>query len=240
MRKAVEGSRLLKQVLLQKQRCIFFFTTFFASFVHSKVVGTLAKMQKKQKLRASHQARTQKRVLIQLSTRAFGEFVTWKGSWGQGRAFVESKTDACVSNRVVESKTDVCVSNRGFHKQGFLISGDEMAVQKAINMISTQSLTAVASPQDCAIETTDKKSKREQIVDAKSASEAKVSFFSCSPQSMLCFKCLFIGCWDSCHDATEADAESRPSSKNSKEGFDTVVKKSFWTVCQMERQLGPG
>ena len=135
-------------------------------------------MQQKQELKGSHQATTQKRVLIQLSTRAFGQFVEWKGSWGQGRAFVESKTDACVSNRVVESKTDVCVSNRGFHKQGFLISGDEMAVQKAINMIATQSLTAVASPQDCSIETTDKTSRREQIVDAKSASEAKVSFFS--------------------------------------------------------------
>ena len=131
-------------------------------------------MQQKQELKGSHQATTQKRVLIQLSTRAFGQFVEWKGSWGQGRAFVESKTDACVSNRVVESKTDVCVSNRGFHKQGFLISGDEMAVQKAINMIATQSLTAVASPQDCSIEITDKTSRRELKAGRQARTQKKV------------------------------------------------------------------
>ena len=106
-------------------------------------------MQQKQELKGSHQARTQKRVLIRLSTRAFGQFVKWKGSWGQGRAFVESVTGARVKNGLVA--TNPRVKNRCFGKQ-FLISGDELAVQRAINMTVTQSLTAVASPRDYTIE----------------------------------------------------------------------------------------
>ena len=76
---------------------------------------------------ASHQA------LIWLPKRPYGQFVAWKGNWGKGRAFVVSETGASVKNR-------------GGYK--FLISGDENAVQRAINMIVTQSLTAVASSND--------------------------------------------------------------------------------------------
>ena len=77
---------------------------------------------------ASHQA------VIRLSNRAYGQFVEWKGSWGKGRAFVVSKTGASVKNK------------RGAGR--FTIAGDELAVQRAINMIVTQSLTAVASSND--------------------------------------------------------------------------------------------
>ena len=77
---------------------------------------------------ASHQA------VIRLYNRAYGQFVEWKGSWSKGRAFVVSKTGASVKNR------------RGAGR--FTIAGDELAVQRAINMIVTQSLTAVASSND--------------------------------------------------------------------------------------------
>jgi len=121
-----------------------------SSASEAKIVRTLAKIQQKQKLEGSYQAGTQKRILLQLSTRAFEQFVKWKGSWGQGRAFVESKTDAWVSNR-------------GFDEQRFLIRGaDEMSVQKVINMIVTQSLTAVASPHDYSIEIPRKRKKKKR------------------------------------------------------------------------------
>ena len=76
---------------------------------------------------ASHQ------TFIRLSNRAYEQFVKWKGSWGKGRAFVVSETGASVKNRGAER---------------FLISGDENAVKRAINMIVTQSLTAEASLND--------------------------------------------------------------------------------------------
>ena len=80
---------------------------------------------------ASHQA------VIRLSNRAYGQFVEWKGSWSKGRAFVVSKTGASVKNRSV-----------GGGGERFTIAGDKLAVQRAINMIVTQSLTAVASSND--------------------------------------------------------------------------------------------
>ena len=76
---------------------------------------------------ASHQA------LIRLKRRVYGQFVAWKGNWGKGRAYVVSETGASVKNRGGER---------------FFISGDKCAVNKAINMIVTQSLTAVASSDD--------------------------------------------------------------------------------------------
>ena len=60
-------------------------------------------------------------------------FVAWKGNWGKGRAYVVSETGASVKNRGGER---------------FFISGDKCAVNKAINMIVTQSVTAVASSDD--------------------------------------------------------------------------------------------
>ena len=77
--------------------------------------------------KASHQA------LICLSQRAYGQFVAWKGNWGEGRAFVVSETGASVKNRA---------------GMRFFISGDEQAVKRAIDMIVTQSTTDVASPHD--------------------------------------------------------------------------------------------
>ena len=84
---------------------------------------------------ASHQA------VIRLYNRAYGQFVEWKGSWSKGRAFVMSKTGASVKNRSAGGVLHC-------PKDKFLISGDELAVQRAINMIVTQSLTAVASSND--------------------------------------------------------------------------------------------
>ena len=77
--------------------------------------------------------RANHRTLIQLSNRAYEQFVEWKGNWTKGRAFVVSETGASVKNR---------------GRERFLISGDEHAVERAINMIVTQSPTAVASPND--------------------------------------------------------------------------------------------
>ena len=85
---------------------------------------------KKISKRASHQ------TLIQLSENAFEQFVAWKGNWSNGREFVEGETGASVKNRL-EGK--------------FFISGDESAVKRAINMIVTQSLAGVASPDDYTI-----------------------------------------------------------------------------------------
>ena len=76
---------------------------------------------------ASHQ------TLIRLSNRAYEQFVKWKGSWAKGRAFVVNETGASVKNRGEER---------------FLIAGDKSAVERAINMIVTQSPTAVASSND--------------------------------------------------------------------------------------------
>merc|ERR1712192_130937 len=72
-------------------------------------------------------------TLIRLPNRAYEQFVKWKGSWGKGRAFVVSETGASVKNRGEEK---------------FSISGDKSAVERAINMIATQSPTAVASSND--------------------------------------------------------------------------------------------
>ena len=62
--------------------------------------------------------------------------MAWKGNWGKGRAFVVNETGASVKNK-------------GDRK--FLISGQESDVEKAINMIVTQSDTGVASPDDYSI-----------------------------------------------------------------------------------------
>jgi len=111
----------------------------------ARVFGTLGKMEQKQELKASHQKRTQRRVLVQLSSRAYGQFKKWKGNWSASRAFVENESGAWVKMR---------------KKLRFMISGDELDVERAINMSVTQSLTAVASPHDYTIVINDKKKKK--------------------------------------------------------------------------------
>ena len=111
----------------------------------ARVFGTLGKMEQKQELKASHQKRTQRRVLVQLSSRAYGQFKKWKGNWSASRAFVENESGAWVKMR---------------KKLRFMISGDELDVERAINMSVTQSLTAVASPNDYTIVINDKKKKK--------------------------------------------------------------------------------
>ena len=71
-------------------------------------------------------------------------------------------------------------------------------------------------------------SRREQIGEV---SEAKVSFFFLLHHNLGFVSyiiCPFIEC---CQGATEAGTERKPPGNNSKEGFDTIVNKSFWTVC---------
>ena len=115
----------------------------------ARVFGTLGKMEQKQELKASHQKRTLRRVLIQLSSKAYGQFKKWKGNWSESRAFVENESGAWVKMR---------------KKLRFMISGDELDVERAINMSVTQSLTAVASPHDYTIVINDKKKKNRNKV----------------------------------------------------------------------------
>ena len=93
-----------------------------------------------------------KQILIWLPKRPYGQFVAWKGNWGKGRAFVVSETGASVKNRGGGQ---------------FLISGDEIAVQRAINMIVTQSLTAVASSNDYNIMNQNKHDKKQMVRSQK-------------------------------------------------------------------------
>ena len=95
--------------------------------------ATMRQKLKKISKRATHE------TLLWLPKRSYEQFVAWKGDWGKGRAFVVGETGASVKNR------------GGGHPAGgdrLLISGNKIAVERAINMIVTQSLTAVASPDD--------------------------------------------------------------------------------------------
>ena len=100
----------------------------------SHEAGTQKKSKKemRQKLKTISKGAAQQ-TLIWLPKRSYEQFVAWKGNWGKGRAYVVSETGASVKNR---------------GGKRFFISGDKCAVSKAINMIVTQSVTAVASSDD--------------------------------------------------------------------------------------------
>ena len=96
----------------------------------------IVKRRRNYRIKKISRKKSSHHTLIQLSQKSFEQFMAWKGNWWEGRAFVVGETGASVKNRL-EGK--------------FLISGDESAVKRAINMIVTQSLAGVASPDDYTI-----------------------------------------------------------------------------------------
>ena len=133
----------------------------------SHEAGTQKKSKKemRQKLKIISKGAAQQN-LIWLPKRSYGQFVAWKGNWSKGRAFVESETGASVKNRSGEK---------------FLISGDKIAVERAINMIVTQSLTAVASSDDYKIldaHTNQKSQKNSFLKEAPAKPKSSVSVSS--------------------------------------------------------------